>query len=332
MRKINVKMHVTVLLLLTSLPAVAATVEIQKNVREKTAATLGIPADGVPPHGVKAYTGDRAAAKAKASAAFANNPVAAKVKGGTAQEQENERAMRFRNGSIEFEVSKAAGAEILLDLDRYGHRGAAAAAVDNAALERTARAYIRAQMPDVNPAEVHFAGVKRIMDGIAQVDENGAVTNKRTSVANYILVFERKINNVRVVGPGEKIRIYASAGGEVIGHSKIWRELDKTPRGAKPVVPPGRVQELVGQSLAKHPAPSVQVDYFEFGYMGRGRYDRQDTLNPVYLVGFKAGPESKRVIKVYDAYTGAEIAPPADPPGADKTRRPAPAAVAPAVP
>lgn len=322
MRKINVTLLLAVLLLAATLPAGAATVAFQKSVRDKTAASLGIPADGVPPHGVKAYAADRAAIKAKASAAFANNPVAAKVKGGTPQEQENARAVRFRNGSVEFEVSKAAGAEILLDLDRYAKRGAASGTVDNAALERNARAYVRAQMPDVNPSELQFAGVKKIMDAVAQVDAAGKATNQKTSVANYIVIFERRINNVRVVGPGEKIRVYASPAGEVIGHSKIWRELDKTPRGAKPVVPPGRVQETIGQSLAKHPAPSVQVDYFEFGYLGRGRYDRQDTLDPVYLVGYTAGPGSKRVVKIYDAYTGAEIAPPPDLPGADKTRRP----------
>ena len=323
MRTKALTLHLAVLLLLVTSSAGAATVEF-KGVREKTATTLGIPADGVPPHGVKAYALDRAAVKAKATSAFANNPVAAKVRGTAPVETETERAVKFRSGSVEFEVSKSAGAEILLDLDRYGKRGASGAALDNAALERNARAYIRANMPDVNPAEASFAGVRKIMDKVAQVGENGALSNARTEVASYIAIFERKIGNVRVIGPGEKVRVYFAANGDVVGHSKIWRELDRTPRGAKPVVPPGRVQDAIGKALATHPAPKVQVDYFDFGYLGQGRYSRQDTLNPVYFVGYTAGPETKRVIKVYDAFTGAEIAPPPDPPGADKARRPRP--------
>jgi len=321
MKTMKVVTLLTAVLFVVSFSASAATVEFGKGIREKTATTLGIPSDGVPPQGVKAYAMDRAAVKTKAANTFANNPIAAKARAAAPQEKETERAVQYRGGSIELEVSKAAGAEILVDLDRYAHRGPAAAALDNTTLERNARAYIRAQMPDVNPAEAHFLGVKKIMDKVAQVGANGALSNERTEVANYIAVFERKIGNVRVLGPGEKIRVYFAANGDIVGHSKIWRELDRTARGAKPVVPPGRVQDTVGKALENHPAPRVQVDYFEFGYLGRGRYSRQDTLDPVYLVGYTAGPETKRVIKIYDAYTGAEIPPPPDPAGADKARR-----------
>lgn len=308
------------LLLLASLPLGAATVEIHKSVRDKTPETLGIPAEGVPVHGVKPYQADRAALKQKAAAVFEKNPVAAKVRGRAAQETENDRAVKFKNGSVELEVSKAAGAEILIDLDRYGHREPPARTVDEKALERDARQYVRENMPDVDPNEVGFAGVKKIMDSVAKVADDGKLSEVKGGVANYIVIFQRKINKVPVVGPGEKIRVYLSSNGEVIGHSKIWREVDKTPRGAKPVVPPGRVHETLGQKLAKHPAPRVEVDFFEFGYLGEGRYTKQDALKPVYLIGYKAGPESKRVIEIYDAYTGAEIPPPPDPPGAETKR------------
>lgn len=303
---------------IVALPALAAAVRMSTQVREKTAATLGIPAGGVAPQGVKAYQADRAAMSARARATFEKNPVAAKVRANTPEEAENPYAVRFRNGSINFEISRNAGAEILLDLDRYTRRETPKGTVDEKALDRVGRQYVREQMPDVNPGEMRFVGIKKIMDSVAQVSDSGKISNQKTGVANYILLYQRTINNVPVVGPGEKIRVYLNSSGEVIGHSKIWRDLDAPRGGARPVVPPGKVQDTLAQSLRSHPAPSVTVDFFEFGYLGEGRYTKQEVLNPVYLVGYKAGPESKRVIKMYDAYTGAEILPPPDPQGSDQ--------------
>ena len=303
---------------LLAAPAGAATVTFSQSVRDKTPAALGIPAGGVAPQGLKPYQADRAGMKARASAAFEKNPVAAQVRGGAAEESENEHAVKFKNGSVELEISKAAGAEILLDLARYTVGEAPKRAVDEKLLERDARQYIREQMPDVNPGEVGSATLKKIMDSVAKVSDDGTTSEVKSGVANYILIFKRRINKIPVVGPGEQIRVYLSSSGEVIGHSKIWRELDTTPRPARPVVPSDQAQKTLAQALARHPAPRVEVDFFEFGYLTEGRYTKQSELKPVYVVGYRGNPEEKRAIKLYDAYTGAEIAPPADPPGADK--------------
>lgn len=305
-------------LLLAPLPAGAATVEVHKKVRDKTPAALGIPAQGVPTRGVRAHEVDRAAIKRRAAAVFEKNPVAAKGRGRPAEETEDDRAVKFKSGSIQFEVSKAAGAEILLDLDRYTRPDPRSTRYDDKAVERRAREYIRSNMPDVDPGEIHFVRTKKIMDSVAKVANDGKLSEVRSGVANSIAIFQRRIQGVPVVGPGEKIRVYLSSSGEVIGHSKIWREVDKTPGPSKPVVPPGRIQDTVVKKLATHPARRVEVDFFEFGYLGEGRYTAQDELRPVYLVGYRAGPETKRVIEIYDAYTGAEIPPPPDPAGEEK--------------
>ncbi len=307
------------LLLGLAVPASAATVTISADVKRKTAETLGIPAGGVAPQGVRAYQVDEAAVKERANAVFTKNPVAMRMRlrGFSPERSEDERAIKFMNGSIELEVSKAAGAEIFLDLDRYANRETKMREVDEKLFERDARAYIRTHMPDVDPGEVALYSVKKIMDSVARLDDDGKMSEVRSGVANYIIVFQRRIKGVPVVGPGGKIRVYLSSNGEVIGHSKVWRQLD-APRGAaKPIVPPGRVQQALAERLRGHPAKSVEIDFFEFGYFAEGRYTRQDVLNPVYLIGYKGGPEEKRVIKVVDAYTGAEMAPPPDPEGAD---------------
>jgi hypothetical protein len=306
------------ILSLIAFPAIAATVTFSSGVRAKTEASLGIPAGGVAPQGVKGYQSDRAAMKERARSTFEKNPVAVKVRGKAPEEAENEQSVRFKNGSIDFEISKAAGAEILMDLDRYTKRETPKRTVDEKTLDRYGKQYIRDQMPDVNQGQLRFTGVKKIMDSVAQVSNEGRITNQKSSVANYILMYQRTINNVPVVGPGEKIRVYLNSSGEAIGHSKVWRDLEGPRGNARPIVPPGRMRDAAGEKLKEHPSPKVEVDYFEFGYAGEGRYTKQDVLNPVYLIGYKAGPESKRVIKMYDAYTGAEIAPPPDPQGSDK--------------
>jgi len=303
--------------LMSHLPVGAAKVAINKNVRDKTPETLGIPADGVPAHGVKPYKADRAKMKERAKAVWGKNPVAVKVRGKAAEETETDQAVKFKNGSIEFEVSKTTGAEILIDLDRYTKREPPKRDVDEKTLEREARQYVKEQMPDVDLNELSFKGVKKIIDSVSKVAKDSTVTETTTEIANYILIFQRKVNKVPVVGPGEQVRVYLSNNGEIIGHSKIWRELDQAPKGKKPVVPHSKIMQGLEQKLAKSEAPDVEVDLLEFGYMGQGRYTKQAELRPVYLVGYKAGEESKRIIEVYDAYTGEEIAPPVDPTGAD---------------
>lgn len=47
-------------------------------------------------------------------------------------------------------------------------------------------------MPDVNPGEVSLYSVKKIVDSVARVDDNGAQSEVRSGVANYIVVFQRR--------------------------------------------------------------------------------------------------------------------------------------------
>jgi hypothetical protein len=84
-------------------------------------------------------------------------------------------------------------------------------------------------MPDVDPNEVRFVGVKKIMDSVGKMSDEGKLSEVKSGVANYIVIFQRKINKIPVIGPGEQIRVYLSSNGEVIGHSKIWREPRRDP-------------------------------------------------------------------------------------------------------
>jgi hypothetical protein len=310
--------YMTPPLLLAAVPGVAATVEFHKSLRDMTAKAFSIPAEGVPSYQIEPYKADRAALSEEASAVFSKSPVAAKVRGLKAEETESDKAVTFRQGSVEFEVSKTTGAQILLDLDRYTRRDGKGPDTTDDIARRRAQDYLKQSMPDVSTHEVSSARIRKIMDSVGKVDARGATSDVTTGVANYIVVFQREINGIPVLGPGGKIRVYLSSGGDVIGHSKVWRDLRKEPVGRRPVVPPAQVKGTVQEKLSKNSAPKVEVDRFEFGYLGQGRYDRQELLRPVYLVGYTYGDYSKRTFLVFDAYTGEEIAPPAERGDSDK--------------
>jgi len=76
------------------------------------------------------------------------------------------------------------------------------------------------------------------MDGEGGFDpETKKVTEEAVRIAHYVVVCDRLIDKVPVVGSGEKIRVYISSNGNIIGHSKVWRQLASTPSATRPVVP-----------------------------------------------------------------------------------------------
>ncbi|NDY42475.1 hypothetical protein G3N55_06415 [Dissulfurirhabdus thermomarina] len=226
----------------------------------------------------------------------------------------------YQAGPLQFEIADATGAEILVDLDRYTRfEGQLPKGIEEK-LPRLADDYIRRLFPDVRPEEVHFLGLKKIMDATVKLDRKGEPAGEISAhVANYIALYERRLDDIPVIGPGGKIRIYFSSTGEVIGHAKTWRELRRIPGSEKAVLSPSAVRAAFEKRHEAEKVAALRVDRLYFGYFAEGRYTRQQVLRPVYVIGYVTGPAAKRTFEMYDAVTGEDITPrEGDETGADR--------------
>jgi len=298
----------TIMAMFIVAPLYAADIEFDKAIDAKTPERLQIRLDRLSDIGVIPYKVDKKALNTKARGTFERSPAAKDVRAKKMSERENEKAITFLAGSVQYEFSKTTGAEILMDLDQYTHSAKLARPVKEGDLRARAKKYIQTYMPDVDQREVSFAGIKKIMNSVGKLSNEGKdATDIATEVANYIAIFERKINNVPVIGAGEKIRVYMSSNGDIIGHSKVWRTLEREQKGPKPAVSSDKIKDKFREKHSKDLVQSIKVDSLYFGYFAHGRYRAQDVLRPVYMIGYTSGPESKRVFEMYDAYTGEEI-------------------------
>lgn len=297
-----------VLLLCGAVPLTSAEIRFAEDVRaaapEKPLAGKPVPSFGVVP-----FRFTRASASHRAEIVARTNPVAASLGTQRFEPAETDEDLIFSAGSFEFWLCKATGSEILLNLDRYAEAEPQQEPIEDAVLVRRATEYVRSHLTDIDSREVRFLKIRRQMDSAAPVDAQGLPSGKiRERVANHIIIFERVIGQIPVVGPGEKIRVYFASNGEAIGHSKIWRQLGKAAQ-RRPVLSAEAIRAAFAAGHQKDAGPGIYVDRIYFGYYAAGRYTRQATLSPVYILGYTYGPYSKRVLEIFDAYTGKVVQP-----------------------
>lgn len=302
--------RVAVLLFCFAVPLTSAEIRFAEEVRaaapEKSLAGKPVPSFGVVP-----FRFTRAAASSRAESVARTNPVAASLRAQKFESAETDEDVIFSAGPYEFWVCKATGSEILLNLDRYAEAEQQQEPIEEGTLLRRATEYVKSHLPDIDSREVRFLKIKRQMDSAATVDAQGLPSGKiKDRVANHIVIFERVIGEIPVVGPGEKIRVYFASNGDAIGHSKIWRQLGKAAQ-RRPVLPAEAIRAAFAAAHQKDSGPGIYVDRIYFGYYAAGRYTRQVTLSPVYILGYTYGPYSKRVLEIFDAYTG-KVAQPRD--------------------
>jgi len=265
------------------------------------------------------YKFTRQTADRRAGEVFQKSPVVQAVRGRRPEVTETDEEIIYAVRDIRFHVSKTTGGEILLDLERYAVSEPQRGPVDEKRLKAVADSYIREQFRSVNPAELRFSKVKKIMDAQGTMDPQTKVgTLDSPQVANYIFIYERLIKGIPVIGSGEKIRVYFSASGDLIGHSLVWRRLRPGAERAKHVKSSEEIRKIFLDRHGKDPAESIRVDRLYFGYYAEGRYKPQKAIRPYYILGYTYGPHSKRKLERYDAYTGEFIKPPEEKPGSVK--------------
>lgn len=279
------------------------TEEALKNAPEKK----GINLKAVPSYEIISYKFDRKLVNKRAKKIFSQNPVTKSIWNKKFTRKETDEEIIFSSNNIEFRVAKATGAEALIDLNRYTISEKQQKILKDEEIKEIASKYLKDQFPDINLKEVKFMKIKKIINAIGRFDLKSKKSLEISSqIANYIVIYQRIINGIPVIGSGGKIRIYLSSNGEPIGHSKIWRPLGK-PILVKPVLPTNKILRIFIKRHSKDRIESIKVVRLYFGYFAKGRYTKQKNLRPFYIIGYVYGPNSKLVLERYDAYTGKFI-------------------------
>jgi|GEM_PF-1720800 len=293
--------------------SVQFTDEVLRSMEALTSKRIG----AVESYQVQPYRFSRESARQRADAVFGRNPVAVAVRGKELSVSESEEEIVFSSGKIEYRIAKATGAEVLLDLDRYAVAGKVEKAVGEDDARRIAARYLQETFPEIKPEQAAVTGVRKLMDGEGQYDpKKGVIVGSEISrIAHYVVSYDRQLGKLPAIGSGEKIRIYLSPDGKVIGHSLVWRQFGSRRLFARKVVPVETFKSRLVRLLSENKSEKITVDRFYFGYFADGRFSQQRSMSPCYIVGYTYGPYSKRVLQRFDAYTGEPVAPPQEKPG-----------------
>lgn len=255
----------------------------------------------------KKHTLSKEAANDISNAVFASNPISQNLSH-TKMVKENDNEFIFKAGTIEYRLSKIANNEMLLDLKRYT-KAEKTDAIDSLAAKQIALAYIKKHMKDVDENEMFYSQVVAIM--LSTTSGYGRVQGDRTdSIANYIVMFNRQTDNIPIIGPGGKIRVYLSRNGDVVGYSKLWRKYEKEKTEYKNVVSPKKFKEkFINRITAEnYSEKDITLKSIEFGYFEAGRNKNQKISIPMYEMEYTyRESNSKRLIRYFDAYTGDPI-------------------------
>lgn len=305
------------IVVLEILPVYAAKIRFTEEALKNAPENQGINLRAVPCYALIPYVFKRDIVERWALQVFRRNPVTRPVSGKGFEVKDTDEDLIFSSGSIEFWVSKPTGAEILLDLSRYTVAEKQRLRLGEKQIREIALKYVQEYMPDVDFHELRYVKIRKLMNAIGQLAPEGQVSNVAVEIANYIVVFQRVVEGIPVIGPGEQVRIYLSVNGDVIGHSKIWRQLGRK-IAVGPVLSTEEIKSIFIKRHAEDPVEEIVVDRLYFGYFAEGRYTSQKSLRPYYIIGYTYGPYSKRVLERYDAYTGELVNPPAEAPGTSK--------------
>lgn len=121
-------------------------------------------------------------------------------------------------------------------------------------------------------------------------DEQGEINTSTKEVSNVIktdlqVIFDRKIDNIPVIGPGSKLKVYIGDEGEVIGVYKAWRALEpysectiKTPEEAFEDLKAGKCRFAGPIGFDKAIVKEISLAYYI-----EAADKEQDFVEPVYV-------------------------------------------------
>ncbi|GAA3894770.1 hypothetical protein GCM10022276_12370 [Sphingomonas limnosediminicola] len=141
--------------------------------------------------------------------------------------------------------------------------------------------------------EQRFLKAARLRVGEANVDKKH-VGDRTIDVA---VAFQRLVDGLPVDGPGGKLIIYLDRHGEATAVERLWRELDR-PSGEAHLLPPEAAIENLARHL-KSKRGMIEVSEIRLGYFEYGWKDRQQVLQPAYvLIGHTGARDSRARRKI----------------------------------
>jgi len=121
-------------------------------------------------------------------------------------------------------------------------------------------------------------------------DEQCEINTSTKEVSNVIktdlqVIFDRKIDNIPVIGPGSKLKVYIGNDGEVIGFYKAWRALE--PYSECKIKTPEEAFENLKAGKCRFAGPigfdKAIVEEISLAYYIEAADKEQDFVEPVYV-------------------------------------------------
>lgn len=240
----------------------------------------------------------------KVDAIFKTNPITKRLKNIAVAFKQDADELIFNSDEVEYRVSKKTGDEMMLDLKRYGKKEETPLISEESAKE-IARKFIQDQIRDIQQTDMNYLQTVKTLQSTQSVDKQGNPYGQiKTDTINYIVFFERKIDNKSIVGPGGKIRIYVSRNGDVFGYSKLIKKYKKNKVNKKAMSPLAIVDKLAKND---NDSKEKKLSSIKFGYFEHGRNKTENNFVPAYEVVTDNGPDQKRSIDYYNAITGEKL-------------------------
>jgi len=129
---------------------------------------------------------------------------------------------------------------------------------------------------------------------------------------NIIIILGRQLEGKEVIGPGGRVVVFLSGGGEVVGFHRNWREVEPVAvdrvKGKGPAAAARAVTAELSRILGPQPPPAqaLQVRCTECGYFAAGKHQAQKFLQPAYAVHIEVEGEKMPHIAQVIVVSGAD--------------------------
>lgn len=274
--------YALVLVLAVSTPVYAANIIFNSSILQNVPENRGVDLGEVASYEIVPYNIDRNASVDRAESLFNDNPVAVRERRTKIILNDSEDDLRFTSGNVQLWISKPTGSEIFIDLSRFAFRENQSRTVIKASLRKEAAEYIAVQLPNVDSGEVEYISTNDIMDAIVSVDSLGKLTSEvEIQAANYVVAFGRIIDNIPLIGPGDNVQIVFSSNGDIIGHSSIWREINRKPVTVKPILSTLEILDAFVEEHSSDKVENIEVDQLYLDTMRRAGILTNLYLNPI---------------------------------------------------
>jgi hypothetical protein len=131
------------------------------------------------------------------------------------------------------------------------------------------------------------------------------LTEIENRVIDVGVIFHRVLDGVPVLGPGGKITVYIDQYREITGIDRIWRTIARMERENVALVPYAQMLDGLTQRFDRE-GGVVDVLGVQFGYYEWGWEDRQEYLQPAYVIDLRLSSATGRfATRVQDVVAAA---------------------------